>query len=110
MAKIDWHGNDGRSNPDPGTVAAVECGVCGENMEVKRDVFGPTSYAEAASGGGHRHDSFTCPNLRENWHKRVCQLKADVYFAEINQAPDFEEKKKTAEKEIARILETRAAR
>ena len=80
MRKINWYGNNGHCFPAPGTVKAAECGVCGTEMNVRRNVLGPTSSAEAMAGRKHRHDSFACPHVAEDWHKRIDQLKFDFYL------------------------------
>ena len=105
---IDWHGNVGRCCPAPGTVEMAKCGICGIEMNVERNVLGPTSWAESMAGRKHRHDSFRCPNLGKDWHRRIYRLKTDVYLEEIdsNDSIGYEQKKKVAEKEILKLLET----
>lgn len=110
MHQIDWHGNDGRANYELGTIETANCGICSAQMNVEHSVLGATSRAEAAAGKKHRHNCFTCPNLKEEWHRKIYLLKIDMYKAEINQDTDYEERKIVAEKEIIRILETHAAR
>ncbi len=102
--KIDWHGNNSSCYPLPGTVATVNCGVCGSPMNAERNVLGPTGLAEAMSGNKHLHDQFTCPNKTKNWHEKICHLKTEVYLAEINYATNFETLKADAEKKILAIL------
>ena len=108
MRQINWYGNDGRCNPVPGTVETAECGVCGAQMNIRRNVLGPTSSVEAMAGRKHRHDSFVCPRIEEDWHKRIYRLKIDVYFSEINNAVNKDETKKAAETEIVELLEAQA--
>jgi len=111
MRKINWHGNDGRCFPAPGTVQTAECGVCGAKMNVSRNVLGPTGFAEAMAGRKHRHDSFVCPHIAEDWHKRICRLKMDVYLEECGgDVIGYEKMKKAAEKEIRKLLKANAAR
>ena len=110
MHQIDWYGNDGRFNPAPGTRVTVKCGVCGVQMNVRRNVLGPTSSTEAMAGKSHRHDRFTCPYLDENWHKEIYRLKTDVYFAEIYVIDNRDKIKKAAEEEIIKLLEANAVR
>ena len=110
MHKIYWHGNDGSSNPMPGTVETVDCGVCNIPMNVKRNVLGATSHIEVMAGRSHRHDHFFCSHIREGWHGMIYRLKLNVYTAEINKDVDYEEKKKAAEKEIMEILKANAVR
>jgi len=110
--KIDWLCNDGRSNPAPGTVKIAKCGVCGKQMNVKRNVLGATSWVESVGHGKHRHDRFTCPNINEDWHKRIYRLKTDVYQEEINNCDPIglEKMRQAAEKEILELLEVHAVR
>ncbi|MEK7076174.1 MAG: hypothetical protein AAB941_00720 [Patescibacteria group bacterium] len=110
--KIDWHGNGGHCYPAPGTVKTVKCGVCGTQMKVKRNVLGCTSWAESMGGGKHLHDRFKCPNLNEDWHKRIYRLKMDVYREEMDDCDPIGLKKmrQVAEKEIIELLEAHAVR
>ena len=102
--KINWQGNIGRCYPDPGTIKKVKCGVCSRQMNVKRNVLGPTSWAESMGGGKHRHDSFTCPNLKKGWHEKVVNLKLDASITESSKI------KKILEEEIVELLEANAVR
>lgn len=103
--EIDWYGNGGYCFPDPGTKESIECGVCGTKMNViGRNILGPTSWAESVARSKHLHDSFECPYLHRNWHKRIRQLKVDVYLAEIDDRGDKKQIKKKAKKKIIKIL------
>jgi len=108
--KIDWNGNDGRSNPAPGTKEAVACGICGVPMNVKRNVLGPTGFGEAMAGKKHLHDCFTCPQANKDWHKKISSIKIDVYLAKIKNASGYEKIKEKAEKEIGEIINANLAR
>ncbi len=108
--KIDWHGNGGRCYPAPGTVKTANCGVCGMQMKVQRNVVGCTSWAESMARETHKHDRFTCPNINKSWHRRIYELKVDVYLAEIHNTSNKNEIKKVAEKEIIKLLEANAVR
>lgn len=110
MPRINWHGNDGCCFPNPGKIKRVRCGVCNSLMNVTRNVLGPTSLAEAMAQKKHEHDSFFCPNYKEDWHNKIRRLKSDVYMAEIKHVADFKRKKKAARKEIQKILKTHMAR
>ena len=66
--------NQGIFTPNPGEYKDVSCGVCGRIMDVKRDVFGATGFAEGMSRSGHKHDRFTCPDRDEKWHKQALKL------------------------------------
>ena len=109
---IDWHGNNGRCFPAPGTVKTAKCGVCGRQMNIERNVLGATSWAESMGGGKHLHDRFTCPHITQNWHKRIYRLKMDVYQEEINDNDPIglEKMRQVAEKEIIELLEANAVR
>lgn len=110
MKKIDWHGNDGHRFPASGTVKSAKCGVCGAKMNVSRNILGPTSFAGAMAGKKHRHDEFICPHVAEDWHKRICRLKMDVYREECgDDTIGYQRIKKEAEKEIKKLLKANAA-
>ncbi len=102
--KINWYGNQGHLSPDPGTVKTAECGICGKQMNVKRNVLGATSWAESMGHGKHLHDSFTCPNLNKDWHEKIVSLKCEAH----NTASD--KIKKILKEEIAELLEANAVR
>lgn len=102
--KIDWYGNQGRCNPAPGVVETAECGVCGRQMNVERNVLGATSWAESMGHGKHLHDRFTCPNIKEDWHEKIVNLKVEAYTTESDKI------KKILEKEIIELLEANAVR
>lgn len=108
--EIDWYGNGGRRYPLPGTVNEAKCGVCGALMTVERNVLRVTSLAEAMSGKSHKCDAFTCSNVNMDWHKRIYDLKMDVYLAAMNRAIDYKKRKVAAAKEIKKILKKYAAR
>ncbi len=56
----------------------ITCGVCGDVMRERRDIFGPTGMIESMAGNGHRHDTFTCPNRGEVWHDQVRALHSQI--------------------------------
>ena len=72
--KKDWPSNDGISTPDPGVITSLKCGICGDEMNVKRSVLGPTSWAGAMGGSNRLHDLFFCLNRDQDWHKKICEL------------------------------------
>lgn len=106
---IDWYGNYGRANPAPGKFKKIRCGLCGKNMKVTRNVLGSTSMAETIARKRHRYDAFHCPNIEEIWHRKIDKLKMDVYLAEIEDDPFFEDKKRAVEKEVIQLLKNHAA-
>ncbi len=68
-----------RYTPNAGTVEDdVHCGVCGDMMLVKRDCYGPRSYAQAVAGGNSLYDEFTCPNMAAGWHTQVVALRREA--------------------------------
>ena len=76
--KKDWPKNSGWLAPDPGTCKSLKCGICDDEMNVKRNVLGPTSFVGALGGIKRLHDSFTCPNLEVDWHKKIVDLYREV--------------------------------
>ena len=108
--EIDWNGNDGCINHAPGTKDAVACGVCGTPMNVKRNALGPTSFGEAMTGKKHLHDCFTCPYVKEYWHKKIYSIKGGVFLAKIKYPDNYEKLKEIARKKIIKILNTHLAR
>lgn len=58
----------------PGEFEELSCRVCGEKLDVRRNVEGPTSSVEAMAGRKHLHDSFTCKNSNEKWHRQALSL------------------------------------
>jgi hypothetical protein len=65
---------------NPGKVIEMRCRVCGNNCDVKRDVYGPSNFVEAVSRTNDLYDIFTCPNANHNWH--VIALKLVVAIEE----------------------------
>lgn len=62
--------------PDAGIIKGpVHCGVCGDKMEEKRNVYGPRGFAMAMSGSKELHDTFWCPNRNSVWHIQVVKLR-----------------------------------
>lgn len=102
--KINWQGNDGCCNSAPGTVKTAKCGICGSQMNVKRNVLDATSSIEKMCHSKHRHDSFTCPNINKSWHEKIVNLKYEAYDTASNKI------KKILEKEMAELLEANAVR
>lgn len=100
MSKHYWTGWD-YFTPPPGKVDSMTCRVCGSNMNLKRNVNGPTGWAESVGGGKHLHDTFSCSFAGEKWHDQALRLKK---LAE--ETPSFEIQK-IYEKEADEIIETR---
>ena len=69
-----------RYTPDAGEHDPQEkfyCGVCGDLMDAKFGIDGPTGSAEAMAGKGHLHDRYMCPNRDEDWHEQVVALRME---------------------------------
>lgn len=64
--------------PPPDLVKVAFCGICNEEMEVKRNVNGPTGWAESVGGMKHLHDTFSCKHRTEDWHCQVRNLKSRI--------------------------------
>ena len=104
MYKFKWQGNDGRCYPKPGIVDQAECGICGTQMNVERNVNAPTGSAEALGGGAHLHDCFTCPHFLESWHNKIVRLKWNA-IAHSARIEGGEEVIGELEKKVKKILE-----
>lgn len=74
LEMLRLYGNRGRCTPDPATVLRAWCDVCGTEMNVERNRFGPTGFAEAMGKHRHLHDRFLCPHYTEAWHKKIVRL------------------------------------
>ena len=61
--------------PESGKQHVMRCRVCKSEMDVQRDINGPTSLSEAMGGGEHLHDLFTCSHSEEKWHQQVLQMR-----------------------------------
>jgi hypothetical protein len=92
---------NGNFTPSPGTEKEMLCDVCSANMDVKRDVYGPTGFAEGMAGRGHLHDEFTCPFIDAMWHLQASQLQE---LARETPSKTFES---LLNAEIEQILQTR---
>ncbi|GEM_PF-943392 len=95
----------------PGACDTMRCRVCGEKMEVERDVFGPTSYAESLGKMrqrldptyrvGHLHDAFICKNSGQTWHSQALELRKEQAATHSTRLTAM------LEEEIRQILTTR---
>ena len=59
---------------DPGAEDEIVCRVCGSLCDVRRDVYGPTSWSTAMARTFKRHDAFICPHADEDWHDKALRL------------------------------------
>jgi hypothetical protein len=69
-----------RFTPDAGTYDPDEnffCGACGDLMNVRFGVNGPTGWVEATAGRKHLHDVYECPNREEDWHRQIIALRKE---------------------------------
>ena len=76
MAKT-YHPGE-RFTPDPGTKVKMRCGICDSIMDVKRNKYGPRSWAAAMAGHKSAYDEFTCPHAGKDWHEQARLLKAEI--------------------------------
>lgn len=70
-------------------VPGVLCDICGEEMDVQRNVKGPTGMAEAMAKRSHLHDRFSCSFRDEMWHRQVCKLKEAAAKSPSKQIADI---------------------
>jgi len=75
---MSYHAGWDHFSPEPGAIDKMYCRVCNSEMEVERNVNGPTGSIEAMSGGKHLHDSFFCKHTKESWHCQVRVLKQRI--------------------------------
>jgi hypothetical protein len=59
---------------DREAVLEMHCRVCGAKCNVKRNVYGPTSFAAAVAKKHRRHDHFFCAHTGESWHLQALEL------------------------------------
>jgi hypothetical protein len=52
----------------------MKCKVCGAECVARRNVMGPTCLAAAMGRSETLHDSFSCPNIPEDWHDKAVEL------------------------------------
>lgn len=61
--------------PDPGGEPYTKfCRVCGQLLEVEKNINGPTSWAESMGKMKHLHDRWKCPIAKEKWHQDAADL------------------------------------
>ena len=48
--------------------------VCGTKCKVKRNAYGPTSFASAVAKKYRDHDQFSCPHTDAQWHMQALDL------------------------------------
>ncbi len=58
----------------PGENEEMTCRVCGAECDVRRNVYGATSWATAVAQRPSEHDYFFCPHSEESWHKQALEL------------------------------------
>jgi hypothetical protein len=89
--------------PDPGKYQSLKCGICGTEMDVRRNVHGPTSFAAAMAKKGRDHDAFYCPHIKADWH-----VQAKKLLDEIRATPS-DSLAKIMHAELCHIVQTREA-
>ncbi len=83
-----YHGGWDFFTPNSGECTTMLCRVCGDEMAVERDVFGPRGYVahlgeqmrqrqDPTYRGGSLHDVFTCENSGQPWHSQVIALRQE---------------------------------
>jgi len=77
------------------------CPTCGDEMNVRRGVFGPTSWSEAMARRGHLHDQFYCPNAETAWHVHAVELRKEADETASRKV------RKMIEQELDELLRTR---
>lgn len=96
-----FHAGWDHFTPEPGKQKEMFCRVCKEKMDVKRNVNGPTGWAEAMGKGKHAHDSFSCSFAQEDWHNQARCLLERI------QKETSRTIAKLLKKEVKHVLETR---
>jgi len=107
-----YHGGWDFFTPNAGECTTMLCRVCGEEMAVERDVFGPRGYVahlaeklqqrqDPTYRGGSLHDVFTCNNVGQKWHSQVRHLRKE------QQGTRSAALQAMLEQEIRQILTTR---
>ena len=54
------------------------CDICNEPMSIRKDVHGPTGFAEAMAKRKHVHIEITCPFRHDMWHIQVFLLRREA--------------------------------
>jgi hypothetical protein len=62
----------------PGELRRARCYVCGEPCEIRRNVLGPTCFAQAIGKHATLHDAIVCPHSGRRWHNRVYELRCAI--------------------------------
>ena len=73
--KDTYHPGYDYFTPDPGEWGTKKCPICGKLMEVRRNVYGTTSYVESLTGSKRSHDVFYCKDAFEPWHVKIIELE-----------------------------------
>ena len=73
--------NEGVYSPDSSSnIKEAFCGICGDKMNVQRNILGATSVTEGRSGRKHLHDRFECFNIKEKWHLQVKAIREKMRY------------------------------
>ena len=65
----------------PGAYESMNCRICGDKNNVKRNINTPTSFAESMAKRSHYVDMFSCSNNDKKWHQHAMALS--TYISEI---------------------------
>lgn len=63
---------------NPGEFGELNCRLCGERMIVRRNQYGPTSWASAMAKKFRLHDKHECPNITKLWHLRAKNILGEI--------------------------------
>lgn len=63
---------------EPGSKKEMYCRICNSKCDVRRNVYGPASFAMAVGRKKKLHDVFTCPHAEEEWHGRAGKLVEEI--------------------------------
>ena len=70
---------EGYRSSAPGELTEAWCHVCGTRCTIRRNVMGPTCFAEAMGGLKQLHDTVTCPHSGADWHNHAVRLRAAIH-------------------------------
>ena len=80
---------------EPNAQKSLECNICGAECLVKRNLPVPLGFIAAMAGldkpRDKFYDEFSCPNLKEKWHKQAVKLVKEI--------------QKTPSKRIAQLMQ-----
>lgn len=89
--------------PDPDRIDICFCGVCGEEMDVERNVPPSGGFAGAMAGHNRYYDKFWCKSRKEKWHRQARALKHEIRTTPSKKLADL------MQEELTGILQTKIA-